>query len=364
MKSLKNFHPKNLWLLLLLSAALQLTACAEPSWTEFSSLIEEQPFVIEVSPADGSRIEKNVEFLLRFSERIDFSSLDEGSVLLLFNAKEENLSGIEELRKSLKSGEQSRVDLQFLLDADEKALTLLSQNELSDGSYHLVITPNLLSVDGLPFNQSPGESPQLFIARFVVGEGSLPQLGQEPDASEAPQAPVFGPAPASLVLHEFLYDGKASETDGEAFVELFGTPGADISLYQVLFINGDNGEETERLTLPPNSLLGEDGIFLIADLKTGSITSSGVLGADFLDQFDPQNGPDGLQLLNRDGDLLDSVVYGLGALATAANGLPLGEGAAAPDVTGGHSLSRNAGADSGDNASDFVDLGVPTPGQP
>ncbi len=325
-------------------------------------MIEEQPFVLEVAPADRSRIDKNSEFVLHFSERLDFSSLKKDAVVLLFNAPEEILADVGDLMKDLESGEQSTVALQFLLDAEEKELSLLPESELADGIYHLVITPALLSVKGLPFNQSPGETPQLFIARYIVGEGELTQLGGPPLGSEAPPPPIFGPAPESLVIHEFLYDGKVSETDGEAFVELYGSSGADISLYQVLFLNGDNGEEIDRITLPPNSILGEDGIFLIADLKTGSTSASGVPGADFLDQFDPQNGPDGLQLLNRAGELIDSVAYGEGAVATAANGFPLGEGLPAADVAGGHSLSRRGAADSGDNGADFEDRSSPSPG--
>ena len=317
---------------------------------------------MEAVPADGSRIDKHGEFVLRFSERIDFSSLKNDAVVLLFNAPEEIFSDIDGLREDLESGEQATMALQFVLDAEEKELSLLPESELADGIYHLVITPSLLSVQGLPFNQSPGESPRLFIARYVVGEGELPQPGGPALGSEDPPPPIFGPAPESLVIHEFLYDGKVSETDGEAFVELYGTSGADISLYQVLFINGDNGEEIERITLPPNSILGEDGIFLIADLKTGSASVSGVLGADFLDQFDPQNGPDGIQLLSRAGELIDSVVYGEGAVATADNGLTLGEGIPASDVTGGHSLSRRGGADSGDNGADFEERASPSPG--
>lgn len=341
-----------------------MTACAEPSWGEFSSLVAEQPFVASITPPDGAKIEKNSEFVLQFSERVDFSSLEKETVLLLFNAKEEELRSFDDLRDALEDGDLVSLPLQFLLDAEERNLSLLPENELADGIYHVVITPNLLSVKGLPFNQSPGETPQLFIARYVVGDAALPPLGGEPGLPGAPAPPIFGPAPTALVLNEFLYDGKVSETDGEAFVELFGTPGTDISLYQVLFINGDNGEEIERVTLPPNSLLGTDGIFLIADLKTGSTNASGVPGADFLDQFDPQNGPDGIQLLNRDGELLDTVVYGPGAASSAANGLALGEGAAAADVAGGHSLSRIGGVDSGDNAADFIDLAAPSPGTP
>src|SRR5262249_14452587 len=153
----------------------------------------------------------------------------------------------------------------------------------------------------------------------------------------------FGEKPQSLVINEFLYDGKFNDTDGESFLELYGTPGADISLYQVSFINGADGAPTDRVTLPTGSILPEDGIFVIADLRTGSHTESKVPNSDYFDQFDPQNGPDGIQLLDRDGKLIDAVTYGSGGVAKADNGLAFGEGEPASDVVAGHSLSRREG---------------------
>jgi len=67
-------------------------------------------------------------------------------------------------------------------------------------------------------------------------------------------------------------------------------------------------------------------------------------------------------LLDAQGKLLDSLVYGAGAVATSQSGFPLGEGSPAVDVGPGHSLSRIGGSDSGDNAHDFIELASPTPG--
>ncbi len=219
------------------------------------------------------------------------------------------------------------------------------------------------SVYGVPFNQKPGQSPTAFTAKFTHGnpvslEESIP--GESDDKVQNPAS--FGNLAESLVINEVLYDGLQSETDGEAFVELYGTPGADISLYQVLLINGADGSETDRITLPMNSIIPEDGIFVIADLKTNSNNETYVANADFLDQFDPQNGPDGFQLVDREGKLVDSLVYGEAAVEKSKKGLALGEGAFAADVAGGHSLSRENGIDSDNNAEDFIDLDAPTPG--
>jgi hypothetical protein len=83
-----------------------------------------------------------------------------------------------------------------------------------------------------------------------------------------------------------------------------------------------------------------------------------VAGADQLLNFDFQNGPDSVLL--RDGDtVLDALGYGVfdGGEVFA------GEGSSAPDPPAGSSLARRfADIDSGDNATDFVVLEVPTPG--
>ncbi len=164
------------------------------------------------------------------------------------------------------------------------------------------------------------------------------------------------------MIHEILYDGIESESDGEAFIELFGTPGSDISSYKIFLINGSNGAETDKIDLPTNSLIGTDGIFVIADLETGSNSTTKVENYDFLDHFDPQNAPDGLLLRDREGFVLDSLVYGEGAVPLTASGEVLGEGNPALDAGPGHSLSRMEGQDTNNNSMDFLELENPTPG--
>jgi len=347
-------------LLLILANA----GCGAPAMPEFHSLLSEQPQVLEASPGDGSVLQDPVELSLRFSERVNMKSLGPDSVAVLRGLPDASLlKETQSLEEKLSAGEIPSLPVQYLLDIDERGVTLLPETGLEPGVYAVVVTPKLLSVRGVPFNQKPGETPTVFLARFTYGDVPAGSLDPAPSGGSGPGGPVFGAAPEQLVLEEFLYDGKVSDTDGESFVELYGTPAGDISLYQILFINGEDGAETERITLPPNSIIPDDGIFLIADLRTSSTTISKVPDADYLDQFDPQNGPDGIQLLNRDGKLLDSVTYGTGAVTTAQNGLPLGEGNPAKDVTAGHSLGRIQGKDSQDNGVDFIDMATPSPGQ-
>ncbi len=165
-----------------------------------------------------------------------------------------------------------------------------------------------------------------------------------------------------LVINEILYDAAGSDTDGNEFIELYGNSEMDISGYQILIVNGSDGQIIDTINIPQAAKTGADGLYLIADLRTNSSSASNILGADFLDNFDPQNGPDAIQILSARGELKDSLAYGEGVLAEASNGLILGEGSFAPDVASGHSLSRTGGADTNNNAADFSDLETPSPG--
>lgn len=169
--------------------------------------------------------------------------------------------------------------------------------------------------------------------------------------------------PQVLVINEFLYDITGSDTDGQLFVELVGDAGSDISGYKIVFVNGDGGAAMETITVPTAATIADDGLFLIADAKNGIAGDSFVPDFDFLDDFDPQNGPDCVQLLDDQGELVDAVGYGSPLPENAENGLPCFEGNPAADVPTGKSLSRVGGVDTDSNVTDFVATD-PTAGVP
>lgn len=344
---------------------LFLTGCAGMEPPPFKSLLLNQPKVLEITPSDGSGLTDPIRFNVTFSHRIDINSLGQNSVVLTHGPLESPLlKDISELIEELESQEIPQVATFTVLDGEETHLEISPTSTLEPGIYQLIVTPSLLSVEQIPFNQKPGSKPSAFVATFSYGEDFSVDTSSSPSSPESPtpSGPSFGSAPDSLVINEILYDGLSSETDGEAFVELFGTPGADISLYQISWINGADGQETDRVTFPPGTKIPEDGLFVVADLRTNTTNATKVPAADFLDQFDPQNGPDAVLLLDRETKLVDSVVYGTGAVPQTGEGLALGEGTPAKDVAGGHSLSRISGGDTNGNSVDFVDLTAPTPG--
>lgn len=341
-------------------ASLSLTHCASVTSSEFDSLLKQQPQLIRVLPEPSSAIEAQPEFTLEFSQRISVKSIHSNSVTLIKGPIDSQFfEDTHELMKALEDGELSTIPCQYFLAANEQILTLSPENSLEEDVYYLIVTPYLQSVEELPFNYKLGESPTAFLAPYGLGAGAqlLPSFSED-----GVLQPTYGPEPEFLVLNEVLYDGKVSDTDGENFIELFGSPHADISDYFISLVNGSNGEETDQILLPLGSTLNEAGIFVIADLKTNSSNETQVAIFDYLDQFDPQNGPDAIQLFDRNGKLLDALWYGEGSIPQTPDGLPLGEGGPALDVGGGMSLSRLDGADTNDNSVDFMEMTDPSPG--
>lgn len=162
------------------------------------------------------------------------------------------------------------------------------------------------------------------------------------------------PAGAQPLLSEVFYDALGSD-DGWVFVEIAGEPGTDLSGWKVAGRNGANGATVASVELV--GVIAADGLFLLADRTGGGATFTA--DADQVANFDLQNGPDSVLLLDGDRvvDALGYGVFGPGEFSFA-------EGAPAPDAPAGSSLGRRfANLDTGDNASDFEILSAPTPGQ-
>ncbi|MEH6470404.1 MAG: PEP-CTERM sorting domain-containing protein [Halopseudomonas sp.] len=154
---------------------------------------------------------------------------------------------------------------------------------------------------------------------------------------------------ASLIIQEVLYDGDGSDSD-DAFTELFGTPGMDLVGWQLIGINGRNGDIYRSLNLS-GAVVPADGILLIATADANLLVAT---QRDWIANVDWQNGPDAIQLWNPLGDIIDALQYGDATLFNAGNGNPTA------DISAGWSLNRTA--NNGDNLSDFSAQQIPTPG--
>ena len=162
----------------------------------------------------------------------------------------------------------------------------------------------------------------------------------------------INPVQASVVLSEVLYDSAGSD-NGNAFVELFGTPGALLDGLLLEGVNGSDGSVYRSITLA--GLIPADGVYVIGD-DSGDGTTL-VANTDFVAAVDFQNGPDSI-VLRDTGGILDALGYGDFTGIVFA-----GEGSAAPDVPSGSSLARSSPqGDTDNNLVDFIALDLPTPG--
>ena len=162
---------------------------------------------------------------------------------------------------------------------------------------------------------------------------------------------VLGAVP-DVVINELLYDAVGGDTD--VFVELSGPAGFILDGLSLVGINGSNGSVYNAIGL--TGVFPPDGFFVIAHPSAGGAIAA---NADLLDSdVDYQNGPDSVELRWGTG-VVDAVAYG----SFAPDEFFAGEGTPAPDVDPGSSLTRDAlSTDTDNNADDFQETAVPTPG--
>ncbi len=157
-------------------------------------------------------------------------------------------------------------------------------------------------------------------------------------------------ARAALVINEVLYDPDGPDAGCE-FVEIMNTGPFAATLEGLALEAGDGARENDwKMVWSGRSgvAIGPGGIYRIGLTAPGD----GEPGDLAL-----QNGPDGVRLM-KNGFELDRL--GWGNLAHPE----YYEGAPAPAVRSGHSLSRRSdGIDTDDNAADFEEA-TPTPGRP
>lgn len=164
-----------------------------------------------------------------------------------------------------------------------------------------------------------------------------------------------GSAAAAPLLSEVYYDAPGRD-DGAVFVELSGPTGFVLDGWWVDGVNGSNGAVGPSIAL--SGAIGPDGLFVLADRFSDGTTA--VANADLLANFDFQNGPDSVVLRDETSGIRDALGYGVFGPAE----IFAGEGMAAPDGAAGESLARRfANVDTDDNATDFLLLAAPTPGE-
>jgi hypothetical protein len=202
------------------------------------------------------------------------------------------------------------------------------------------------SLSRCPDGADTGDNQQDFAITAILTPGAANQCPPpKPECDE----------PADVRINEILYSTNVSG-DGGAFIELKGPAGADLGCFTLVAMNGNGCVPYAEIAL--SGVVSADGYFVVA--KDDSVAGAEAVNT----KADLQNGPDGLRLVYHhasQGDLVaDAVFYG-----SQPEGCLVAEGEPAKTVAKGSSLARVPdGADSGDNAADFVECANPTPGAP
>ena len=340
-------------------ALILMAGCGSIIPEGFESLTAMQPAVESVMPADGSIVAPDSGIDLRFTRAIEKGSVDESTLAIV---RVENADGRDDLVEDVVDGGLPGVEGQYAFADGDRRVTFQPAASLEEGARYLIVaSPRILGEDLLPLNQNPGGEPAPFVSEFAVAGGGVTGSGGVVDGS-GEETVAERIRPAFLMINEILYDAAGSDSNGDVFVELYGEAGGDITGYEIVFVNGEDGVIKDTIEIPEDARVPDDGIFVIADAVTGSPGTSHVEGADHIVNFDPQNGPDCLQLVSEEGELIDAMGYGEPIVDPAENGLSCFEGSLAVDVGSGQSLSREFGLDLDDNALDFFAISDPTPG--
>lgn len=330
-----------------------LWACGSMELLPFDSLTDEQPKVVSVTPSDGENAYDGNNVEVVFNQPIDPKTVTTKSFLI--TAVEEGEVDIDVLWDKTKDEELQVHPGAFEISEDQKTVRFVAAQPFPpDIRCGVLITPEIFSIDRLPLNQTPGEGPTPFFSSFYAVDGENGSSAAGPQTSEVSIAQNV-PRPSFLVLNEVFYDALGSDANGDLFVELYGEAQRNITGYQILIVRGDDGVILDTLRIPSGMQTNAQGFFVIADAVTNQPGQTHVENADWVENFDPPNGPDCIQLVDPNGNLVDALGYGSPLVLRAQNNLLCYEGEPAPDVPSGSSLARLvATPDTNNNSSDWM----------
>lgn len=345
------------------ACVLFMSACMPGIEVPDFSLASEQPTVVEVRPVADEVVSADASVTLSFSVPLDPESLTKKSIAVIFQHEDK---AVEDVVEDVIDGETQGWGGALAASDDGLNVTFQPNQPYPAGAaLAVVVTSQLMSTEHIPFNQTPGETPTPFISAFTVEGSAAASESASSDADneeddEVVEVPKI--RPSWLVISEVLYDVTGVDTNGDLFIELAGEKNTEISGYKVNFVNGGNGKIYDDFKLPDGAFIPDDGVYLIADAITGSPGATNVPSADFVVNFDPQNGPDAIQLVDDQGALVDALGYGIPIVAFAENGLASYESSPAQDVGSNMSLARVDTFDTDDNSLDFIQRETPSPG--
>ena len=152
-----------------------------------------------------------------------------------------------------------------------------------------------------------------------------------------------------MVINELDYDNPG--TDTLEYVEIYNTNtyAIDLTGLHLDFINGSNGAVYRSIDL--SGVIDINGFITIGSPNVANVTIQFTVSSNVI-----QNGPDGINMVDGGGVVIDSIAYG-GDVAGAGEGLFL----TVIDTVDGSICRIPDGQDTDDNAADFI-LCTPIPG--
>lgn len=331
---------------LLFVTAIFLSSCGSPALIAVPSLSEGVPRIIDIAPANNAVVSPYSAVSVTSTKAVDPDSVNGGSFLVV---KQLSAQAPDKIEKDIKNGVLKGIEGDYQISDDGLCITFQPSNELNAGAeYSVVVTRQLFTKDRVNLSQT-------FVSKFTVESADVAaeEQGPSPDASvddgTETVEPTIEASPTDVYINEIYYDATDLDTNGDVFIELLGTPLAGLAGYKIALVNGDDGKVYDTIELTASALIGDDGFFVIADAKNGASNATNVLNYDLIDNFDPQNGPDAVRLIDASGEAIDTVCYGDVAYSICSGG------AAAPDAPAGNSIER---AEDGS----FTINPIPTPG--
>lgn len=244
-----------------------------------------------------------------------------------------------------------------IVDCEGRVVDALAWGPAGDGTFPGEGDPTATPPEGTSLARCPaGEDTDDNFEDFGLAEPSFGTPNSTDDFADPTfcggdvEACTPGALSGALRIEELLYNPDGTDA-GNEFIELRAPAGASLDGVRIEGVNGSNGNPLFPAIVLAGSV-GDDGLFVVG--------GSGVAQIDYpLGEVTLQNGPDSIIVYDCDGTtVLDAIAWG----AFDEGEIARGEGAPAPPVPEGSSLSRCADAeDGGDNADEFG-AAVPTPG--
>lgn len=342
-----------------------ICGCGGIDVPDIGALSKKQLRITSVAPQEGALVGKTASIKIDFSDAIDPLTVDP-TTFVVTSLADESVSN-NDLVQSISKGEVQSSEGRYEMSDDARSVVFSPADNFESGKKYIVaLTNKIMSASFVPLTTNVSAPAKPFVSSFEVeAESSDSNNANSSDSETQDSGETSDPVPVRpsfFVINEILYDAVGEDTNGDVFIELYGEAATNIGGFKLLLINGDDGVISATLEIPKGATVPDDGIYLIADAKTGSPGVSNIAGVDLILNFDPQNGPDCVELLNEKGELVDALGYGTPIAALAKNNLKCFEGTPAVKTTSGKSLSRTLGADSGDNSKDFITLSSPAPG--